>query len=82
MKQKREKESETGNNQETNQEETIHEDGIKEEHVASSDPEEFIAQTEPMLRENDEQAYEEEAATTSHLSSEAKQETVMAHTTT
>ena len=78
MKQKREKESETGNNQETNQEETIHEDGIKEEHVASSDPEEFIAQTEPMLREND----EEEAVTTSHLSSEGKQETVMAHTTT
>ena len=77
MKQKREKESETGNNQETNQEETIHEDGIKEEHVASSDPEEFIAQTEPMLREND-----EEAARTSHLSSEGKQETVMAHTTT
>ena len=45
-----EKESETKNNQETNQEETIDEDGIKEEHVTSSDPEEFIAQTEPMLR--------------------------------
>ena len=72
MKQKREKESETGNNQETNQEETIDEDGIKEEHVTSSDPEEFIAQTEPMLRENDEESYEEEAATTSHLSSEGK----------
>ena len=66
-----EKESETGNNQETNQEETIHEDGIKEEHVASSDPEEFIAQTELMLRENDEETYKKKRLR--HLNSQVRE---------
>ena len=55
LEQKREKESETENSQETNQEEMIDKDGIKEELVESSYPKEFIAQTKPMLRENDEE---------------------------
>ena len=59
---------------------TTKEDGIKEEIVEISDLEEFIAQTKPMLRENDEEAYEEEAATTSHFSSAGKQETAMTPT--
>ena len=35
------------------------EDGIKEELVARSNLEEFISQTKPMLREKDEESYEE-----------------------
>ena len=58
----------------------IEEDGIKEELIEISNPEEFIAQIDPMLRKNDEEAYEEEAATTYHLSSEGKQETAMTPT--
>ena len=56
---------------------TIEEYGIKEELIARYDPEESISQTEPMLRENDEESYEEEAAMTSHFSREGKQDTSM-----
>ena len=65
---------------ETNFAPMIKEHGIKEELVAILDPELIITQSEPMLRENDEEAYEEEVATTYHLSSEGKQENTMAHT--
>ena len=52
---------------------TIEEDGIKEELVARSYPEEFIAQTESMLRENEEEAYEE-VVIVSKVSSKGKLE--------
>ena len=61
---------------------TTEEDGIKEELVARSNLEEFIAQTKPMLRENDEEAYEEayeEVVTVSKVSSEGKLEIAFAH---
>ena len=51
--------------------------GIKDELVVILDLEDIIGQTKPMLRENDEETYEEEAATTSHFSSDGKQETSM-----
>ena len=64
---------------ETNFAPMAEEDGIKEELVARWDPEEFIAQTKPRLRENDEESYVE-ATMTSHFLSERKQETAMAPT--
>ena len=60
---------------ETNFAPMTEEDGIKEELVARSNLKEFISQTKPMLKEN-----EEEEATTSHFSSEGKQETAMTPT--
>ena len=51
-----------------------------EELVAGSDPKEIIAQTMPILIENDEETYEEEVVVTSHCSSVGKQETIMAPT--
>ena len=70
LKQNREKESENENKQKTNQEETIGEVDIEEEVAIRSDPEEFISLTEPMMRENDEEPYEEGVFMTSHFSSE------------
>ena len=64
-------------NQETDMAPTIEEDGINKELVVILDLEECIAQIKTMLRENDEEAYEEEAATTYHLSSKGKQETIV-----
>ena len=70
------------NTQEINQEETSDAIGIKDELIVRLDPDECFVQIEPVLREDDEEAYEEEAATTSHFSSEGKQETAMAPTIT
>ena len=50
---------------------TKEEDEIKDEIVARSNPEEFISQTEPMLRENDEESYEE-MVTVSKVSTKGK----------
>ena len=54
--------------------------GIKDELVVILDLEDIIAQTKPMLRENDEETYEEEAVATSPFSNVGKQETTMAPT--
>ena len=80
MKQECETQNKNENTQEINQEEMSDAIGIKDELIVRLDPEECFAQTEPMLREDDEEAYEDEAATTSHFSSEGKQEIAMAPT--
>ena len=69
--------SENENSQEINQKEMSDVIGIKDELVVILDPKECVAKINPMLREDDEKAYEEEVITTSHFSSEGKDKTPM-----